>query len=120
MANLVRIKDIILSTTTAKGDQTTADCDAVRALLTKNGIPYSELWYNDPKVDEVSLELAALSSWSWGPGGVRGSRQMTHFPILRWTCGFDDFSVCFDHAMGLDEITTAIESLRNRKNLMPI
>lgn len=120
MANLVRITDITLSTTTQKGDQVTADCEAVKILLLKNNIPFKELWYNDPKIDEVATELQGLSTWVWGINGVRGTRVMTQMPILRWTYRFDDFSVAFDHAMGLQEITSCIDQLRQMKHLMPV
>lgn len=101
MAKLVKIKDVVLTTTTQAGSHATAACDAARALLTAEGIKFRENWYNDPSVDERTPVLKALSSWTW-----KGPRQrvFTEFPILHWTECSDDWSTEVDHAAGLDEI----------------
>lgn len=104
MANLVKIKDVRLSTTTRVDANTTNACVYAREFLTLNGIKFSEVWYNDEKVDERTPVLKALSTWSWGPNGSKGKREFTAFPILHWTECYDDWSTHVEHAAGPAEI----------------
>jgi hypothetical protein len=104
MANLVQIKDIYLFTTIRIDDTVTAQCDEARQLLKANGIPFNELWYNDPNIDERTPLLTALSTWHWGPGGSKGQREMTNFPIIHWTECYDDWTTAIEHSHGIVEI----------------
>lgn len=104
---------MILSTTKQVDANTTAECDAARALLTQAGVKFIELWYNDPNVDERKPALESLSTWTW-----KGSRQrqFTRFPILHWTEHYDDWSTEVDHAAGVAEIQAS--SLLSNKALV--
>ncbi len=120
MTNVLHIKDIFLSTTNQRGDKVTADCMAARMLLIQHNIPYTELWYNDPEVDQHSPELETLSTWAWGHSINARKRIMTDYPILYWTCIAPNHDVYVEHAMGIDEIRTVVETLRQLKHLMPV
>ena len=113
MRKLVRITDVILNTTIQADDATTAACDAARKFLTDTGVNFTELWYNDPNVDERIPVLNSLSTWVWKTGSTR---TMYQFPILHWTECYDDWSKEVDHAQGLDEIKNS--SLLLNKDLI--
>lgn len=103
-AKLVKIKDVHLYTSIRIDEETTAECEAVKKLLTDAGIPFNELWYNNPEKDEWVGVFEALGTWTWGYRGAKGQREFNKFPILHWTDCYDDWSTHVDHAVGLSEI----------------
>lgn len=112
MANLAKINNVYLYTTTKDTMQTSIACDTARALLTEAGIKFQELWYNDDKIDERTPVLASLSTWHWGPNGSKGQRKFSLFPLIHWTEYYDDWSQSIEHSHGLDEIL-ASDLLKN-------
>jgi hypothetical protein len=101
MANLVKIKDVHLST--SQKTASAADCTAAVKLLDDAGVRYSHLWYEDSS--QHPEVLGALSTWWWGREmGEKTQRKFEDFPILHWTECFDNWEHHQMHAAGLTEI----------------
>ena len=97
MANLIKIRDIVLYTALTE-DAT--ECYACKKLLNEHNIKYKVLHYGDESVHQQNFD--ALSTWSFGPDYRQ--HEFKKFPIIHWNEYYDDYERYMEVATSLDEL----------------